>query len=111
MGLTGSEVSKEAAKVKLDELVISKVYESKSKIYLKVIIMDDNFATIVSGISQGRLLFNNLKKVIGYLLPAGSFSEILPVLAYVFLGLPMPLTVLAMLVICLVTDVFGALGL
>ena len=52
MGITGTEVSKEAS---------------------KVIIMDDNFATIVLAISQGRLLFNNLKKVIGYLLPAGSF--------------------------------------
>ena len=89
MGITGTEVSKEAA---------------------KVIIMDDNFATIVNGISQGRLLFNNLRKVIGYLLPAGCFSEILPVLSNVFLGLPMPLSTLAMLVICLITDILGSVG-
>lgn len=72
--------------------------------------MDDNFATIVSGIAQGRLLFNNFKKVIGYLLPVGCFSEILPVLSNVFLGLPTPFSTLAMLVICLMTDILGSVG-
>jgi sodium/potassium-transporting ATPase subunit alpha len=48
--------------------------------------------------------------VIGYLLPAGCFSEILPVLSNVFLGLPTPLTTLAMLVICLMTDILGSVG-
>lgn len=89
MGISGSEISKEAA---------------------KIIIMDDNFSTIVSGIEQGRLLFDNLKKVIGYLLPAGCFAEILPVLAYVFFGLPLPLTTLQMVIICLGTDAIGSIG-
>ena len=55
MGIAGSEVSKEAA---------------------NIVLMDDNFATIVNGIEHGRLLFDNLKKVIGYLLPAGLFISL-----------------------------------
>jgi sodium/potassium-transporting ATPase subunit alpha len=89
MGISGTEISKEAA---------------------QVIIIDDNFATIVKGIHQGRLLFDNLKKVIAYLLPAGCFSEILPVLAYIFIGLPLPLTTLQMIAICLGTDIIGSMG-
>lgn len=59
MGVCGSDVSKEAA---------------------NMVLLDDNFVTIVSGIKEGRLLFDNLKKLCCYLFPSGSFSEILPVL-------------------------------
>uniref|UniRef100_A0A915IPA8 Cation-transporting P-type ATPase C-terminal domain-containing protein n=1 Tax=Romanomermis culicivorax TaxID=13658 RepID=A0A915IPA8_ROMCU len=90
MGVCGSDISKEAA---------------------NMVLLDDNFVTIVNGIKQGRLLFDNLKKVVCYLLPAGSFSEILPVLACVFLGLPQPLSAFLMIVICIGTDVCGSLGL
>jgi sodium/potassium-transporting ATPase subunit alpha len=58
-----------------------------------------------------RLVFENLKKVIGYLLPAGSFSEMLPVIANVFLGIPLPLSSFLMIVICMCTDMFGSLAL
>ncbi len=89
MGIAGTEISKEAA---------------------QVVITDDNFATIVNGIRQGRLLFDNLRKVIAYLLPAGSFSEVIPIFAYVFFGIPLPLTTLQMMAICVGTDVIGSLG-
>ena len=42
--------------------------------------MDNNFSSILTGIELGRLVFANLKKVILYLLPAGSWSELLPIL-------------------------------
>lgn len=90
MGLCGSDVSKEAA---------------------NMVLLDDNFTTIVRGIEEGRLLFDNLKKVLCYLLPAGTFSEILPVLAFVFLGMPQPLSTFLMIVICVGTDMCGSLGL
>jgi sodium/potassium-transporting ATPase subunit alpha len=89
MGICGSDVSKEAA---------------------NMVLLDDNFVTIVKGIKEGRLLFNNLKKVICYLFPCGSFSEILPVLASVFLGMPMPLSTFLMIVICVGSDMIGSLG-
>ena len=89
MGKAGSEVSKEAA---------------------NMILLDDDFSSIVKGIREGRLLFDNLRKVIAYLLSAGSFSEILPVLAFVFFGVPLPLSPFQMILICLGTDFFGALA-
>jgi sodium/potassium-transporting ATPase subunit alpha len=57
------------------------------------------------------VLFVNLKRVITYLLPAGSWSEMLPAVANVFLGMPLPLSSFYMICICMSTDVFGAISL
>jgi sodium/potassium-transporting ATPase subunit alpha len=54
---------------------------------------------------------DNLKKVTVYLLPAGSWSEMLPVIANVFLGVPLPLSPFLMIVICILTDLFPSLAL
>lgn len=88
MGVAGSDVSKEAA---------------------RLVICDDNFPTIVTGIGQGRLLFENLKKVVCYLLSAGSFSEIVPMLLFVGLGIPLPLSPIQMIVVCMGTDLIGGI--
>ena len=91
MGITGTDVSKEAS---------------------DMILADDNFATIVKAIRQGRMIFNNLRKFIAYLLSA-NVSEVLTI----FLGIllfPAGLTVLLpiqILWINLVTDAFPALAL
>jgi sodium/potassium-transporting ATPase subunit alpha len=107
------------------------------------LVLLENFSAIIKGIELGRLVFDNLKKVIAvrrralrscgylrsaaqYLLPAGSFSELWPVLVSVVFGLPQPLSSLQMIsarrasisgnlcltartVICVGTDVFPAL--
>ncbi|EZF31208.1 hypothetical protein H101_05168, partial [Trichophyton interdigitale H6] len=52
----------------------------------------DSFAAIVEAVKYGRVTFDNLKKTICYLLPAGSFSELWPVLANTFLGIPQALS-------------------
>lgn len=75
-----------------------------------IVLVDSKFSSIVDGIRLGRVVFDNLKKVIVYLLPAGSFSEILPVLANVFLGLPLPLSSFLMIYICVGTDIFPSLS-
>jgi hypothetical protein len=72
MQLTGSDVAKQAA---------------------DIVLMDDNFASIVKGIEQGRLLFNNLKKMIVYTLPH-LLPEIYPPLYNFIVGLPLGLTTL-----------------
>jgi len=77
----------------------------------RIILQDDNIASVVAGIESGRLFFENLKKVILYLLPAGSWSELLPVLVTVFLGLQQPLGSFEMIYLCIVTDVFPSLAL
>ena len=82
MGRTGTDVAKEAA---------------------DLIITDDNFASIVSGIEQGRIVYNNILKVIA-LLTATGFSAILLFLLAVAFGLPIPLTAVQLLWLNLVAN-------
>lgn len=89
MGITGSEVSKQTA---------------------DMILMDDNFSTIVSGIEEGRLIFDNLKKSIAYIL-ASNVPEILPFLFYIFVGIPLPVSTVTVLCIDLGTDMWPAVSL
>ncbi|BGP34191.1 hypothetical protein JCM10296v2_006006 [Rhodotorula toruloides] len=70
-----------------------------------------DFSYIVTGTESGRLCFENLKKSILYLLPAGSFSELTPVLLNVFLGLPQALSSIQMILICAITDVLPGISL
>ena len=70
MGIMGSEVSKEAA---------------------DMILLDDNFASIVAGVQEGRLIFDNLKKSIAYTL-SSNIPEITPFLIFITCQTPLPLT-------------------
>jgi sodium/potassium-transporting ATPase subunit alpha len=76
-----------------------------------IVLTDSKFSSIVAGIENGRRVFDNLKKVIIYLLPAGSFSELMPVIANVFFGVPQPLSTFLMLAICVGTDIAPSLSL
>jgi sodium/potassium-transporting ATPase subunit alpha len=89
MGLSGTEVAKEAA---------------------DMVLMDDNFATIVNAIEEGRTIFANIKKFIAYILTS-NVPEILPFIAFVMIGAPLALTVVLILTIDLGTDLLPALGL
>ena len=89
MGRMGTDVAKEAS---------------------DMVLMDDNFATIVSAIEEGRTIFDNIKKFIAYILTS-NIPEILPFIAFVLLDIPLPLTVLLILCIDLGTDILPALGL
>ncbi|KAL2020915.1 hypothetical protein VTK56DRAFT_7802 [Thermocarpiscus australiensis] len=75
------------------------------------LVLLDRFDEIVQAIRLGRLVFQNLQKVIAYLLPAGSWSEIWPVVLNVFFGVPLPLSSFLMIIICVFTDLFCALSL
>ena len=76
MGIAGTEVSKEAA---------------------DMILLDDNFASIVAGVEEGRLIFDNLKKSIAYTL-SSNIPEISPFLMFTVIGIPLPLT--TVLILC-----------
>ncbi|HSQ69416.1 MAG TPA: HAD-IC family P-type ATPase, partial [Steroidobacteraceae bacterium] len=82
MGRSGTEVAKCAA---------------------KVVVTDDNFATIVAGVEQGRVVYANLKKVILYLF-ATSMAEVLVLLSALAAGLPLPLAAVQILWINIVTE-------
>lgn len=68
-----------------------------------LILLDNNFKTIVAAIEEGRLIFSNIKKVISYTL-SNSFAEIVLIFGAIILGLPLPLTVAQILWIQLICD-------
>ncbi|KAM7210066.1 hypothetical protein V8F06_014554 [Rhypophila decipiens] len=71
----------------------------------------ESFASVVEAVRYGRMMFDNLKKTIAYLLPAGSFSEFWPVMTNVCFGLPQILSSFLMIVICCFTDCLAATAL
>jgi sodium/potassium-transporting ATPase subunit alpha len=89
MGLTGTDVAKEAA---------------------DMILLDDNFATIVNAVEEGRTIFENIKKFITYIF-AHLTPEAVPYILFVLFRIPLPLTVMQILAIDLGTETIPALGL
>jgi sodium/potassium-transporting ATPase subunit alpha len=70
----------------------------------QLVLLDSNFSSILVAIENGRLVFENLRKVILYLLPAGSMGELVPVLMSIFIGVQCNLSAFAMILIALFTD-------
>lgn len=89
MGITGTDVAKNAA---------------------DMILTDDNFATIVSAVHEGREIFSNIKKAVHFLL-SSNIGEILTILCAIIAGLPSPLTAVQLLWVNLITDSLPALAL
>ncbi len=89
MGIAGTDVAKEAS---------------------DMVLLDDNFATIVNAIEEGRAVFENIRKFISYIF-ASNIPEIVPYIAYVLFRIPLPLTIMQILAIDLGTDLFPALAL
>ena len=91
MGISGTDVAKEAA---------------------DMILTDDNFASIVRAIEEGRAVYSNIRKFLLYILNS-NMSEAVPSAAFLFSrgGIPLPLTVMQILSIDLGTDMMPALGL
>lgn len=75
-----------------------------------MILMDDNFASIVAGVEEGRLIFDNLKKTICYALTV-NIPQLAPFLANVLFSVPLALSTVLMLAICLGTDMLPAISL
>lgn len=89
MGITGTDVAKDTA---------------------NMILVDDNFATIVNAVEEGRIIFSNIRKFVSFLLSC-NIAEVLIVFLSILFGLPSPLTPIQLLWLNLVTDAFPALAL
>ncbi len=88
MGIAGKDVAKQAA---------------------DMILLDDNFASIVTGVEEGRLIFDNLKKSIAYTLTS-NIPEISPFLVFILADIPLPLGTVTILCIDLGTDMVPAIS-
>lgn len=89
MGATGTDVAREAA---------------------DMILADDNFASIVAAVEEGRTVYDNVRKFVTYIF-ASNIPEMVPFIAYVLFHLPLPLTVMQILAVDLGTDLLPALAL
>jgi len=89
MGIAGTDVAKESA---------------------DMILLDDNFATIVNAVEEGRAVYENIRKFISYIF-SSNIPEIVPYLAYVLFRIPLPLTIMQILAVDLGTDMLPALAL
>jgi Ca2+-transporting ATPase len=89
MGIAGTDVSREVS---------------------DMVLIDDNFTTIVSAVEHGRGIYENIRKVLAFLL-SGNIAEILIVFIAIMIGLPLPLVAIQILWINLVTDGLPALAL
>lgn len=74
-------------------------------------VLMESFSAIIEAVMYGRAVFDNLRKIIAYLLPAGSFSEFWPVMTSVIFGLPQVLSSFLMIIICCFTDCGAAIAL
>ncbi|XP_075047707.1 potassium-transporting ATPase alpha chain 2-like [Mixophyes fleayi] len=89
MGIAGSDAAKHAA---------------------DMILLDDNFASIVTGVEEGRLIFDNLKKSISYTVTK-NIPEMIPFIVYVIISCPLPLGTITILFIELGTDIIPSIAL
>lgn len=89
MGVTGTDVAREAA---------------------EMILTDDNFASIVSAVEEGRAVYDNIRRFLKYIL-THNIAEAIPYLLFVVLGIPLPILVMQILAIDLGSDLIPALAL
>ncbi len=89
MGISGTDVAKDAA---------------------DMILLDDNFASIVNAVEEGRAVFANIRKFLTYILTS-NVPELIPYLAFVIFRIPLPLTIIQILAVDLGTDMLPALAL
>lgn len=89
MGVTGTDVARETA---------------------DMVLTDDNFASIVAAIEEGRAVFENIRKFLTYIL-SSNIPELIPYLAFVLFRIPLPLTIIQILAVDLGTDMLPALAL
>ena len=89
MGISGTDVAREAA---------------------DVVLLDDNFASIVAAVEEGRGIYDSIRKFIAYVLTS-NVPELVPYLAFVLLRIPLPLTIIQVLAVDLGTDMLPGLGL